>query len=78
VILTSDMVATTWTQADIDALKLAIRSGVQSVTYAGPPSRSITYQSLAEMRALLAEMVGQVKGTRRFRRVVISKGYDRG
>lgn len=51
-----------WTQADIDALKAAVATGVQSVTYAGPPSRTVTYQSLAEMRKLLAEMVASVRG----------------
>lgn len=51
-----------WTQADIDKLQAAISSGVLSVSYAGPPARSITYQSLAEMRSLLAEMVSSVGG----------------
>lgn len=49
-----------WTQADIDILKSAISSGILSVTYAGPPSRTLTYQSLAEMRNLLAEMQAEV------------------
>jgi hypothetical protein len=49
-----------WTQADIDSLKAAVASGVLSVSYSGPPSRTITYQSLAEMRDLLAEMVAAV------------------
>ncbi len=68
--------APTWTQADIDRLKAAIASGVLSVNYAGPPSRSITYQSLAEMRKLLAEMVGQVNGRTAYRRVAFNKGFD--
>lgn len=67
-----------WTQDDVDTLKRAIKSGVLSVTYAGPPARSITYQSLPEMRSLLAEMVGQSGGRRRYRRVAIRKGFDRG
>lgn len=45
-----------WTQQDIDTLKAAIASGILSVSYAGPPQRSITYQSLREMRDLLSEM----------------------
>lgn len=49
-----------WTQEDIDALKAAIRTGVLSVRYDGPPGRTIVYQSLEAMRALLAEMVSQV------------------
>ena len=68
--------AATWTQADIDTLKAAIASGVQSVTYAGPPARSVTYQSLDAMRAVLAEMRREVGGRKRFRRVKISKGFD--
>lgn len=68
-------VAATWTQADIDTLKAAIASGVMSVSYAGPPSRTITYQSLAEMRKLLAEMTRQVSGSRSFRRVKFNKGF---
>jgi hypothetical protein len=49
-----------WTQAEVDALKAAVASGILTVTYDGPPRRSITYQSLAEMRDLLAEMLGVV------------------
>lgn len=58
---------TIWSQADIDALKEAVRGGVLTVSYDGPPSRSVTYQSLQQMRALLAEMVagvGNAAGTR--------------
>lgn len=69
----------TWTQTDVDTLKTAIASGVQTVTYSGPPSRTITYQSLAEMRDLLAEMVAQVgaaAGTRPAYRLASSrKGF---
>lgn len=45
-----------WSQADIDALKVAVASGILTVRYDGPPARTITYQSLADMRALLGEM----------------------
>jgi hypothetical protein len=72
--------STIWVQADIDALKAAIASGILQVQYDGPPKRSITYQSLSEMRRLLAEMVGQVAestGTRTtYRRVGTKKGFD--
>jgi hypothetical protein len=68
---------TTWTQADIDKLKEAVAEGVLSVSYAGPPARSITYQSLDAMRALLAEMVRQVQRPPTFRRVAFRKGFDR-
>lgn len=51
-----------WTQQDIDALKSAVAGGVLSVHYAGPPARTVTYQSLEAMRDLLAEMVAGVAG----------------
>lgn len=50
-----------WTQADVDRMKAAVSSGVLSVTYDGPPSRTVTYQNLDSMRALLAEMVAEVE-----------------
>ena len=53
----------TWTQADVDALKTAVGSGVLTVTYDGPPRRSITYQSLDAMRALLSSMQADVAAT---------------
>lgn len=46
----------TWTQADIDRLKEAVSSGILTVRFDGPPGRTITYQSLPEMRSLLASM----------------------
>lgn len=49
------------TQADVDALRVAVNSGVLSVHYDGPPGRTVTYQSLTEMRALLASMISQVE-----------------
>lgn len=52
-----------WTQEDIDTLKAAVVSGVLTVSYAGPPARSITYQSLKEMRDLLAEMTAAVSSS---------------
>lgn len=51
-----------WTQEDIDALKAAIRTGALEVSYTGPPERRIRYQSLKEMRDLLASMVADVRG----------------
>lgn len=68
-----------WTQTDIDTLKAAVASGVLSVTYAGPPSRTVQYQSLKEMRALLAEMVAVVQGAAgkrpTFRYAATRKGF---
>lgn len=69
----------TWTQAEIDSLRAAIATGVLSVTYDGPPRRTVTYQNLSEMRDLLSEMLGQVAeeaGTRtRYRFGATSKGF---
>lgn len=64
-----------WTQIDIDELKVAIKSGVLSVSYSGPPSRTVTYQSLAEMRSLLASMIRDVGGNASYRRVQWRKGF---
>lgn len=68
----------TWTQADIDRLKKAISSGILTVSYAGPPARTITYQSLKEMRELLAEMESSVSvaaGRSTFRRARVERGF---
>lgn len=69
-----------WTQADIDALKEAVKSGVMQVTYSGPPSRTVVYQSLKSMRDLLASMVasvGAANGTRStYRKMGSRKGFD--
>lgn len=42
-----------WSQADIDALKAAMAKGVKKVQYA---SGSVEYQSIDDMRKLLADM----------------------
>jgi hypothetical protein len=73
--------AATWTQADVDNLKAVIASGAQTVTYSGPNGRSITYQGVDKLRALLAEMIADVAaqgGTARvrYRRVKTSKGLS--
>ncbi len=68
----------TWTEADRAKLKDAISSGVLTVSYAGPPARSITYQSLDAMRALLAEMTRDVQRPPTFRHATFRKGFDRG
>jgi hypothetical protein len=46
----------TWTQTDVDNLKASISTGILTVSYDGPPRRLVTYQSLSEMRSLLAAM----------------------
>jgi hypothetical protein len=66
----------TWTQAEIDTLRAAVASVILTVTYDGPPRRSITYQSLAEMRALLASMQSEAAaaaGTRIPYRLIATK-----
>ncbi len=60
------MAETFWTQAHLDQLREAAARGVLTVRYAaggGGPERLVTYQSLAEMRALLAEMRREVNGS---------------
>lgn len=64
-----------WTEADILALKTAVASGVLTVSYAGPPARTITYHSLESMRSLLSEMVRTVHQPRTSRRVQFSRGF---
>lgn len=64
-----------WTQAEIDELKAAIASGVLTVHYSGPPSRSVTYQSLTAMRDLLGEMRRDVSSSTRRVRLQSSKGF---
>lgn len=61
----------TWTQQQRDTLAAAVASGVRSVTY---DNRSVTYGSLEEMRALLAEMDRQLAAVRTHRLAATSKG----
>lgn len=58
-----------WTQADADAVRVAIRElatgkRVVSVSFAGPPARSESYEmvQLDELRALLVEIIREVGG----------------
>lgn len=64
----------TWTESDVTTLRAAVASGVLTVRYDGPPARMITYQSLAEMRSLLAEMQRDVSPRPRSRVARIRKG----
>lgn len=68
----------TWTQADVDALKLAIKSGIMRVRYDGPPAREMQYQTTKEMRALLAEMeqsVASAAGRKNVKLAATRKGF---
>jgi hypothetical protein len=69
-----------WTQADVDKLESAIASGVQTVTYDGPPRRSITYQTTGDMlraRALMVDEVARTSPSRKssIRRLATRKGF---
>lgn len=62
-----------WTQADIDALKAVIGSGVLTVRYS---DRQVTYQNTADMQKALADMqaeVGGASGTRPAYRLVATR-----
>lgn len=73
-----------WTSDEIATLKAAIAQGVLTVTYSGGAAgtRTVTYHSLAEMRALLAEMRADVEGETedrpRVRYATTSKGFGSG
>jgi len=61
-----------WTQTQIDTLQAAIASGVLTVRYA---DRSVTYQSLSEMRSLLTEMRREATASPGYRLVGTNKGF---
>lgn len=54
---------TLYTEADIVALKRAMKSGATSVTTSD--GKSVSFRSLADMAALLARMEVEVYGARR-------------
>lgn len=43
-----------YTQSDVDALKAALASGVRSVSFSGPPARTVVYASTAELIQAIA------------------------
>lgn len=45
-----------WSEEDVAQLKQAIASGVLTVSYNGPPARTVTYQNIDAMRRALAAM----------------------
>jgi len=55
-----------WTESDIAKMKKAIATGAQSVSY---KDRTVTYRSLSEMKQVLNDMIREVRGTSRKRRV---------
>lgn len=65
---------TTWTQSDLDKLKAAVASGVLEVEFNGRRTR---FQSLDQMRDLLAEMSASVSGAagkKSYRYAAVRKG----
>ena len=75
--------ADVYTSADLAAVKAAIvqlatGARVVTVTYAGPPQRSVEYATvdLDKLRALQAEIQREINGTPTYRRVSFNKGFD--
>lgn len=64
-----------WTQSDVDELAVAIKAvacGAKSVSFGGPPARTVTHHNLEEMLVLLGQMQAVVNadaGTSRLKRV---------
>lgn len=67
---------TLYTEADIIALKKAMKSGASSVTTSD--GKSVSFRSLREMQALLATMTREVYGTRGRRGVQLIEIRDEG
>lgn len=70
--------STTWTSADVTALKAAIAGGARRVSYNGPPAREIEYHSLDEMRQLLAAMIAEVDTAAGTRKPYILAAHTKG
>lgn len=68
---------TTWTADDLATLERAIASGVMTVSYSGPPARTVTYQSIdAMLRAratVRAELIGDQRPAVRY--ASLRKGF---
>lgn len=66
-----------WTQDDVDALKVAIATGVKDVQYSD--GSRMTYRSLAEMKDILGGMEAEIAGATAKRartvRVNTTKGF---
>jgi hypothetical protein len=74
-----------WSQADVDQLKAAVLAlgsgqGVQTVTYSGPPARTVVYQpaDLPKMQSLLAQVNAAVRDAAGDRRGYRVAGYRKG
>jgi hypothetical protein len=65
-----------WTQADVDSIKVALASGLLTVSYSGPPARSVMYQSTKQLMELLAMMqadLDDTAGTRTKYRLAVTR-----
>lgn len=67
-----------WTQADVDTLRAAIASGALTVSFSGPPARSITYQSTDSMLKVLALAVAELANTAGTRSTYKLMGHRKG
>lgn len=71
-----------WTESDLAALEAAIASGVKSVSFAGPPARTVTYQDVGAMekaRDVMRREIAAASGTRvTHRHATFSRGFRRG
>lgn len=63
------------TQAQIDALKLAIRNGISEGSYG---DKRVSWRSLAELRQILAGAEAEFNGTVRTRQLRVTINADRG
>lgn len=76
--------ATTWTQDEINQVRAAILalatgSRAETVSFSGPPARSVTYGSvdLEKLEALLAQMVATTHSGTTYRLAATNKGLGR-
>lgn len=71
-----------WTAEDLVTLKAAITSGIQTVTFGGngSPTRTVTYQSTADMWETVgkieAALAAQAGTRRKFRYAATKKGFE--
>ena len=64
-----------YTQAQLNTIKEAYAEGVTKVTYNG---RTIEYRSLSEMKAIIADIEGDLGGTKTDSDKAHFPTYDRG
>ena len=67
-----------WNAADLASLETAIKSGVLTVVYDGPPRRQITYQDLDALKRLRDEMVREIAASSTTRVTYRLAGHSKG